>query len=178
MIYKVTDQGRDYGKVFKLTEMPCAIAEELSLRALFLIQGAGLELPKEVQSAGIYAIAAMGFKLFCQHCKFDDVKPILDEMWKCIQIIPNPNNHNAVRPLNPDDSDIEEVGTRMKLRMQVLQLHLGFQQGGESSKSTISTEVTPPQVPTSKIMPTSRARSAQSSALAARHSESSKPFTA
>ena len=166
-IYTVKEEGRDKGKVFKLTEMDAAKAEELALRALFLLEKSGVDLPTDVQGTGSLGVVLAGFKAFCQHCAYEDVKPILDEMWKCIEFIPNPNNHNISHPVLPNE--IEEVMTRLNLRMEVFNLHLGFSTGGESSPSIpTSTVVSPP--PKSRTTPTSPARLAQSSVLAARRS--------
>jgi hypothetical protein len=48
------------------------------------------------------------------------MKPLLDEMFACVQI----TEPKITRSLTPDD--IEEVTTRLKLREEVLQIHLGF----------------------------------------------------
>lgn len=156
-------QGRDKGKIFKLTEMDCAKAEELALRVTFLLERSGIELPPEVQGTGVLAVAAAGYKAFFQHCSYEDVKPILDEMWKCVQIVPPNGNRELAR--EPMPSDIEEVSTRLMLRKEVFKLHVDFSTGDEDSTSTSSQGTTPSPPQKSKIISTSRARSAQSSVL-------------
>lgn len=166
-IFTITDEGRDKGKVFKLTEMDSAKAEDLCLQALFLLSAGGIGMPEDVQGTGALGVATAGYEAFMRHVPYKEIKPILDEMWKCIEYIPNPSNHNLVRPLNPNGSDIEEVLTRLRLRMEVFNLHVGFSTGEETSKSIpTAAETSPPQ--SSRTMPTSRARSAQSSVLDAR----------
>ena len=56
------------------------------------------------------------------------------EMFKCVRIYPDPRSHPGVlRELVEDD--IEEIATRVKLRMEVLNLHLGFSITGDDSTS-------------------------------------------
>ncbi|MEG4669546.1 hypothetical protein UXP85_25165, partial [Enterobacter cloacae] len=53
-----------------------------------------------------------------------DARPLLDELMKCVQAVPNPADQNIKRPLIDDDT--EEVMTRLKLRGEVFKLHVDF----------------------------------------------------
>ena len=44
--YTVTDEGRDNGKVFVLTEMPASRAESWAMRALLALMAGGVEVPE------------------------------------------------------------------------------------------------------------------------------------
>jgi len=120
----ITDEGRDKGKVFKLTEMSADAAEWWAVRFLLAIGKGGAEIPDDAMGAGMQAIAVVGFRALF---KLDphEVKPLLDEMMSCIEIYPDPGNKNISRPL-VGQGDVEEVATLLTLRMEVFQLHTGF----------------------------------------------------
>ncbi len=114
--------GRDHGKMFLLTEMSAAKAEEWALRALLALTNAGAEIPDD--SAGIAGLAAAGFEAL-NKLTFAQVKPLLDEMFTCVQYV-----HKAGHPPQDADENIEEVTTRLQLRKAVFQLHTGFLETG------------------------------------------------
>jgi hypothetical protein len=74
----------------------------------------------------------------------------MDEMFRCIAFLPDPRRPELARPLLEDD--IEEVATRIALRQEVLDLHLGFSLAG-----SLSTLASPARAsaPTSQSMSTS-----------------------
>jgi len=117
------DTSRDNGKVFVLTEMPAARSEKWAMRALLALQRAGVEIPDDAVQNGMDALGKLNFH---------EVEYLLDEMFDCIQIKPDPKL-SAVRDLI--DDDIEEVKTRILLRKEVLELHLGFTLAGNQSRS-------------------------------------------
>ncbi len=51
-------------------------------------------------------------------------------MFECVQVLPDPKNSSFARELEPaggdGDYDIEEVTTRMHLRLEVFKLHVDF----------------------------------------------------
>ena len=116
----ISDQGRDFGKVFVITELGAYAAEEWAGRALFAMINSGANIPDNIASAGMAGVASLGIKAL-GNVPFDAAKPLLDEMLKCIQIQPSPN---VVRALIADD--IEEVKTLLTLRKEVFNLHLSF----------------------------------------------------
>ena len=137
-IVTITDEGRDKGKTYLLTEMPASQAEEWAMRALLLATQSGADIPKDVH--GMAAIAVMGIQTILGGVKFESLKPLLDEMFQCVQIIPDLRKSTFARPLIEDD--IEEVGTRLHLRNEVLSLHLGFSLADGLSNLTSETSAT------------------------------------
>lgn len=122
-VVTITDEGRDKGKTFLLEEMPAAQAEEWAARALLAVTNAGIDLPDDMEGAGMAAIAVMGLKALVK-VKFDDVRPLMVEMMQCVRYAPDPAHPEVVRALL--DDDIEEVATRVQLRAEVFSLHTGF----------------------------------------------------
>lgn len=121
--YEVGAEGRDKGKVFKLTEMPASQGERWALRALLAIGRSGVELPEGIEKAGFSAIASFGLNLIMK-LPVEEADILMSEMFQCIQIVPNPQNRDVVRALVEDD--IEEIKTRVLLRKAVLDLHVDF----------------------------------------------------
>ena len=129
-------EGRDYGKVFQLREMPAMQAERWAMRALLALAKSGVEIPENIANAGLAGVAALGLKAF-GGLDFADAEPLLTEMMSCVQIIPDPAKPQIVRFLV--DDDIEEVPTLLKLRAEVFSLHTGFSLPAAASKSTSTT---------------------------------------
>lgn len=111
---------RDAGKTFVLTEMPAMRAEKWATRAFMALATNGVKIPEGVADLGMAGFALVGFQAF-YGAKFEEVEPLMDEMFECIQIKPSAQ---IVRPLV--ENDIEEVSTRLALRKEVLELHMGF----------------------------------------------------
>ena len=121
--YTVTDEGRDQGKVFVLTEMPASRAESWAMRALLALMAGGVEVPPGFDRMGMAAMAEMGIKALVG-LKWEVAEPLLAEMWSCVQIMPDPSKPHVIR--NLIEEDIEEITTRIKLRAEVWKLHTGF----------------------------------------------------
>lgn len=132
--------GRDAGKAYLITEMPASQAERWAARAIMAIASANPELPAAFEGAGLAGVAslvvsadkdpgAMGmlvnlvFTAFGA-VKFDVAEQLMADMFSCVQMIPDPARTDVVRYMVEDD--IEEVATRLKLRAELLKLHLGF----------------------------------------------------
>lgn len=117
----IDDNNRDKGKTFILTEMSSDQGERWAIRALLALANAGAQIPEDFGQAGMAAIATMGVEALAR-LPFREAEPLLDEMWGCIQY-----QHSSHLPLQPimggENSQIEEVMTRLKLRMELLQLH-------------------------------------------------------
>ena len=121
--YTVMDEGRDQGKVFVITEMPASQAEAWAMRAVLALMAGGIELPEGWDRLGMAGIAEVGIKALAS-IEWQHAKPLLDEMWSCIKIQPDPAKPHVVR--NLIDDDVEEVATRVRLRAEVWKLHVGF----------------------------------------------------
>ena len=121
--YTVTDEGRDQGKVFVLTEMPASRAESWAMRALLALMAGGVEVPPGFDRMGMAAMAEIGIKALVG-LKWEVAEPLLAEMWSCVQFMPDPSKPHVIR--NLIEEDIEEITTRIKLRAEVWKLHTGF----------------------------------------------------
>jgi hypothetical protein len=119
----INDTGRDKGKVFFLTEMSATQAEKWAVRTLLAMARGGVELPNGILREGIMGIAVLGV-INMMKIPFAEAEPLMVEMFQCIKFCPEASRQDIFRPLLEDD--IEEVATRIKLRGEVLGLHLGF----------------------------------------------------
>lgn len=133
------DGGRDAGKVFVITEMPATQAEKWAMRALLALAKSGVELPDNPAGVGMASIATMGLQSLTK-LSFADAEPLMDEMFRCVQIRPDPSKpftrHLVEAGPNGEGADIEEITTRVRLRAEVLTLHLGFFQPGSTETTT------------------------------------------
>lgn len=116
-------EGRDHGKVFVLTEMDAASAEDWAIRFASGLGQANVELPPGMHEASLATIAGLGWK-FLSMVPYQERKQLMDDLMGCVRIIPDPNNRMVVRDLFP--GDIEEVMTRLRLKMEVFTLLTGF----------------------------------------------------
>jgi hypothetical protein len=123
--YTVTAEGRDKGKIFLITEMSAAHAESWALRVLLALVGANVNLPENFAELGMAGVAELGIRAL-SGLKWEVAEPLLEEMFECCEIIPDRSKTHVHRTLI--DSDIEEVSTRLKLRMEVFKLHTDFLQ--------------------------------------------------
>jgi hypothetical protein len=121
--YVITDEGRDKGKSFLLTEMSATKSEDWAVRAILALSAANSELPEDAPNLGMAGLAEIGIKKLLA-LPFESLKPLMDELMECVKIVPDPIRPQVQRSLI--ESDIEEVSTRLKLKWQVLQLHLDF----------------------------------------------------
>jgi hypothetical protein len=125
--------NRDEGKKFLITEMSSYTSEKWAARALNMLLASGLEVPEVAASAGMAGLASVagasllaGFK----GLSWGLVEPLLDEMMTCVSVSvpirPEPGKPSAFRGLLEDAEDIEELSTRLRLRKEIMELHLGF----------------------------------------------------
>lgn len=133
--------GRDAGKQFLIREMPATQSESWAIRVMLAIGHAGIEIPETFRQqglAGLVAILQGGFEgnaelesnlltalkmtLFTNLMRIEPATalPLLDEMMGCVQRVES----SVTRDLIEDD--IEEVSTRMKLRLEIWNLHTDF----------------------------------------------------
>jgi hypothetical protein len=120
--YTVTDEGRDKGKLFVITEMSAARAESWAMRVLLALIGSNMNLPDNFEELGMAGLAELGIKALAG-LKWDVAEPLLAEMMECVEWA-DPKKTHVHRPLV--DTDIEEVSTRLKIRMEVFKLHADF----------------------------------------------------
>jgi hypothetical protein len=112
-------EGRDQGKVFRLTEWSALQTERWILRAVFGLGKAGVEIPPEILQLGAaataYAIASQASKLPSRL----GLK-LSDELMECVKRVEATADRSLV------ENDIEDVSTRLRLKSEVLKLTFGF----------------------------------------------------
>lgn len=123
-VVPIEAEGRDKGKVFTIREMSAAQAEAWAIRAMLHLAKSGVDVPTDILSAGMAGIAVFGVKTL-SGLRWEDAKPLLDEMMGCVKIIPDPSKPAFSRDLVGQD-DIEEVLTLLKIRDEWINLHTGF----------------------------------------------------
>lgn len=121
--YQVADEGRDFGKLFVITEMSASQAESWAMRALLALMKHGAEVPPGFERLGVAGMAELGFKALSR-VQWADLEPLMAELMACVTIIPDPGRPQIVRPLI--EQDIEEVTTRIKIKTAVWKLHTDF----------------------------------------------------
>lgn len=130
--YTVLDEGRDKGKTFVLTEMAASRAESWAMRAILALIAGGVELPEGFERMGMAGMAEVGIKAL-SGLRWEVAEPLINEMWTCIQIMPDSSRPHVIR--NLIEEDVEEVMTRVKLRAEVWKLHTGFLKAAAPSNS-------------------------------------------
>ena len=132
----IESNGRDQGKVFLITELDAWAAEEWATEALFAMMNAGVNIPEGIENAGLAGVAALGLSALTK-VSYDKAKPLIEKMMSCVQVV-----LAVTRPLIADD--IEEVGTLLLLKKEVLLLHLDFfTAGGASILGSVAASTTP-----------------------------------
>ncbi len=121
--YTEKAKGRDEGKVFFIKEMSASQAEWWAIRAGLAMAKNGVTLPENFADMGMAAMATTGLSMVAK-IPADEAKPLLAELMECVQIVPDASNTAIKR--RPDDEDIEEIATRLKLRAEVFKLHVAF----------------------------------------------------
>jgi len=132
-IVTITDEGRDKGRNYLITELPASQAEKWAARAFLALTRSGVEIPPEVASAGMSCLAMAGLRALTG-LSFHEAEPLMDEMMRCVRIIPDMRIPDMFRELQ--EEDIEEISTRIRLRQEVIALHTDFfTQGGKLSST-------------------------------------------
>lgn len=121
--HTVETKGRDKGKMFFITEMPASQAEWWAIRAGMAMAKGGVNLPDNFSDLGMAGMAKVGLEMVAR-IPPEEARPLLDELMSCVQCVPNAADKSIKRQLI--ESDIEEVSTRLKIRAEVLKLHVDF----------------------------------------------------
>lgn len=120
----ITNENRDKGKAYFLTEMPVAKAEKWAARALLAIaKVAGAGTPDAIDGVG--GLAGLSLSDLAQ-VNWELAEPLMDEMMGCVRFQPNSADPGVTRALIENADDIEEVSTMFTLRKEILALHFGF----------------------------------------------------
>lgn len=129
---KIDAEGRDKGKTFVITEMPASQAEKWAVRAFLAMSRSGVEIPDNLEGTGMAGIATLGLKAL-GGIQEDDAIRLMDEMFDCVKFKPD---DARIPPRDLVEDDIEEVATRVKLRIEIFELHTGFSLAAATSKLT------------------------------------------
>lgn len=120
----ISAEGRDKGKTFVITELSADQGERWAIR---LVQGliqSGANISEDALHAGMAGIAAVGIGAI-GGVSWATLEPLLNEMFDCIQYEHKPNL--PLQSIFPGvNSQIEEMATRVSLRLAWMELHLGF----------------------------------------------------
>ncbi len=119
--YLVTDEGRDKGKTFVITEMAARPGHRWACRALFALMNAGVTVPDGIENAGMAGLASVGLQALGK-IPFDVAEPLTDELLTCVEFVGDPSKPNIRRPLF--EGDFEEIATIFKIQKEVLSLHI------------------------------------------------------
>ncbi len=124
-------KSRDSGKTFRVTEMSADAAERWAIRCLLIFARASTKMPEAFAESGMAGLQATVPGLLIQGLQslggieYEDAAPLLDEMLGCVEFkAPGSDQYFAVRGAGL--SQIEEVGTLLRLRKEVVQVHLNF----------------------------------------------------
>lgn len=131
-IVTIEAEGRDAGKAFQITEMPAMQLEEWSTRALIAVFGGNVPADvMQISKTSNAAALAVALEGILKGVTWEAVKPLYRELIECVAFIPdresktNPQ-HTIKLTQSNINSFIEEVPTLYKLRLEVLELNLGF----------------------------------------------------
>lgn len=130
----IDEEGRDLGKMFKITEASAVKADKWGIRAMLALNRTGANIPDEIMKLGLAGIMTFGIHKL-KGVAWSDLEPLIDELMDCVQIVPTPGERNVVRDLWILPDDIEEISTLAFLRVQVWKLHVGFSKPADQSKS-------------------------------------------
>ena len=99
---------------------------------------AGVEVPDDLASVGIVAIATMGLKAL-GGMPSETLHDLMDRMMAQVTHYPDPGRREVSRGYGSTisttlfDTDIEEISTRLLLRREMLALHADFLAAGVQS---------------------------------------------
>lgn len=124
----ISAAGRDQGKVFILTEPSSDQSERLAGRFWFMMARAGAKVPAELRRAGMAGIASMlqgDFADMLPYLDWDETQPLLDELMQHVRYQHAPG-HPLQKIVDGESCPVEEIGTRLQLKMEMFELITGF----------------------------------------------------
>lgn len=149
-IVTITDEGRDKGKTFRIEEWPASRLEEWATRALIAIFSGNV--PADVlqisKTSNAAALVSTGLTRALQGLSWETVQPLYRELLSCVAFVPdrenkaNPANFIPLTSGNVDNF-VEEAPTLYRLRLEVLELNLGFFGAGGGLFSRLTQENSP-----------------------------------
>ena len=117
------EEGRDKGKTFKITEMSATQADRWTLKVLCLFGKGGILLEELAKMDFNTIIKIMG------DVSYDMAEPLLDELLECASF----KKDGVYVPMKGSmiESVVEDFRTLYRLRLEALQLVLGFLEQGD-----------------------------------------------
>lgn len=115
----ITDDGRDKGKTFIITELSALDIERWTVRLVLALGKNGVSLPQIQVDSGFAGIAGLLWVLIAQISP-EEAENLLATMLEGLKI----DEGKITRDLVPDD--IEEADTLLQIRMAWVDLHAGF----------------------------------------------------
>lgn len=122
------EEGRDAGKVFRITEMPAFQMDSWATRALIALG--------KTKQGGIVALGSLSFaeilKCFGE-IEYEKAEPLLQELLECCAFVKDGTMVTLKKEFVNDI--IEDWTTILRLRMEALKVCLGFLEQGDGSDS-------------------------------------------
>ena len=116
----ITGIGRDENKVYRITEFSAFKAEKIAMKVLWAIAGAGIDIPGDMSNAPLAKLVEIGIASLAR-VPYEMIEPVLSEMMEGVAFV---TPDGSVRKLLSDD--IEEFRTILKIRKEVVALHIDF----------------------------------------------------
>lgn len=123
----IAAEGRDKGKTFVLKEMSARAIEMWALRAFQALMRAGVQLPPGWMRGGMTEFSKLGLEALFK-MQYGEAVDLMDDLMSCVKIARDPRASDVISDI--DEVDIEEAGTRIYLKFEVLELHTGFSMAG------------------------------------------------
>ena len=125
----ITAAGRDRNKIYHIRELNAIPAEEWFTRAMQMLVRAGIEVPPNLLEQGAMGFVTMGIGACLTglgKAPYDDFKLLMDQMLACLVGYQERAGATRIETLAVILDQTEEVGTLIKLREEIVSLHLGF----------------------------------------------------
>jgi hypothetical protein len=119
----IVQDGRDKGKVFKITEMPAIMADKWAQRTMLELIRSGHNIPDDIRKMGILAVVAFDTHML-RGVRWEEYDSLLDQMMDRVEILPTPSQRDITRKITVDD--ILERSTLETLRLQLYKIHVDF----------------------------------------------------
>lgn len=121
----ITADNRDKGRTYIITEMDAFEGEDLGVKILLALTGAGVKIPDT--ATGIAGLAAVGIAAMAK-LPYSTVKPILNDMLSHVVYQHAPKHP----PMPLDNTNVSETSTLLEIRKAFVHLHLGFLMAGDT----------------------------------------------
>ena len=125
----MTDNNRDRGKIYHIRELHAVPAEEWFIRAMQLLVRAGIEVPANILAEGAMGFVTMGIGACLTELSkapHEDRKILMDDMMVCLVGYQEKAGAARIENISVILDQTEEVATLIKLREEIISLHLGF----------------------------------------------------